>query len=178
LGKIFTILSDAGKKSLYDETGDISADEETRDWASHWRLLFKVITEEDVNDFFKTYKNSDEEKEDLKSIYVKHKGDMDSILEEMLSSSAVDDEERFKEIIKKLIDAGDVEKFRKFTHETKASKEQRRVKYEKEAKEAEELRKTLGFDEKCGKNDKSKPVATGKVTRSSSKKLKTSDDDE
>jgi DnaJ family protein C protein 9 len=200
LGKIYTILSDAGKKCLYDESGDVDGDN-VFDENLDWRVLFKKITEEDIHDFFKNYKDSNEEKEDLKRYYVKHKGDMDLIHQEMISSSFLEDEERFREIIKKAIDDGDVEKFRKFTHETKAKKEQRRAKYEKEAKEAEKLgfdgdiakaiannqesrKKTINtffdnLEEKYGKKDKIKNVYAGKVTKTrSTKRLKKSEDDE
>ena len=151
LGKIYTILSDTEKRNLYDETGVIDGEntfinDDERDRDKYWRVLFKKITEEDINDFFKTYKDSNDEKDDLKRLYVKHKGDMDLILEEMLSSSVIEDEERYREMIQQAIDNNEVENFRKFTNETKSKKDKRKIKYEKEAKEAEELKKQLGYE--------------------------------
>ena len=163
LGKIYTILSNDEKRRVYDETGVIDGE---NDFAMNddisWRVLFKKVTVEDIDDFFKTYKDSNNEKEDLKRAYNKHEGDMSLILEEMISSSVIKDEERFREILLKAIDNKEIEEFRKFTHETKSKKDKRKMKYEKEAKEAEELKKELGLG---GEDDIRKVIAQRQESR-------------
>lgn len=144
-------MSDSEKRRIYDETGVIDGDDafhvdNDRDWDSYWRQLFKKVTEEDIKEFFKGYKNSEEEKEDLKKVYLKHKGDMNLILEDMISSSVLEDEERFRDILRDAIKNNEIEDFKKFTSETKTKKDKRKLKYEKEAIEAEELKKELGYD--------------------------------
>jgi DnaJ homolog subfamily C member 9 len=163
IGKIYTILSNDEKRRIYDETSVIDGE---NDFAMNddmdWRVLFKKVTVEDIDDFFKAYKDSNDEKEDLKRAYIKHKGDLNLIMEEMLSSSAVEDEERFREILKKAIDNEEIEEFRNFTHETKNRKDKRKLKYEKEAKEAEDLKKELGIE---GENDIRKVIAQRQESR-------------
>ena len=44
------------------------------DWDAYWRAMFKKITPEDITNFFKDYKNSPQEREDLLKIYEKNKG--------------------------------------------------------------------------------------------------------
>ena len=144
LGKIYTILSDEEKRRLYDETGVIDGENDF-EVNYDWRVLFKRVTAEDINGFFQTYKDSPKEKEDLIRIYIKYEGDMNLIMQDMFSSSAIEDESRYIEILKNAIDNKEIEAFRKFTHESKSKKDKRRAKYEKEEREAEELKKEIGF---------------------------------
>jgi DnaJ family protein C protein 9 len=77
LGKIYTILSDADKKKLYDETGRVDDDDgdlASKDGQSYWRNLFKKVTKADVDKFFVEYRNSPEERADLLRLYTKHSG--------------------------------------------------------------------------------------------------------
>jgi DnaJ family protein C protein 9 len=154
LGKVYTILGDAEKKQLYDESGTIDGEDDEsifssniKDWEKYWRSLFKKISKEDINTFFKTYKNSAEERADLLKFYEKHKGDMDLILEEVFSEDVVEDEERFRKILTEAIEKAEVKSYAKFTNESKKKTNKRKANYEKEAKEAEEMRKELGIDD-------------------------------
>ena len=70
LGKIYSILSDESKKSLYDETGLIDGEDDLfrgdhQDWDDYFRTMFKKATKDDINKFFEGYKESKEEREDL-----------------------------------------------------------------------------------------------------------------
>lgn len=132
LSKVHSVLSDKGKRELYDESGEI--DEEVvvqeRDWDAYWRLLFKKITFEDIKEFEKTYKGSGEELSDLKAAYLDYEGAMDSILENMLCCT-MDDEDRFREMIEEFIEKEEVPKYKAFTDEAKSKKKKRRKKVSK-----------------------------------------------
>ena len=129
LSKVHSILSDQGKRDLYDESGEI--DEEIvvqeRDWDAYWRLLFKKITVEEIKEFERAYIGSEEERNDVKSAYVDYEGDMEKILENVLCCT-VDDEGRLREIIEELIKKKEVPKFKAFTHESESNKRTRKKK--------------------------------------------------
>ncbi|RNA07991.1 dnaJ -like protein [Brachionus plicatilis] len=152
LGKIYSILSDDEKKKIYDETGCVDGEDEffganVKNWEAHWRNMFKKVTTEDVDEFFEKYRTTDEEKNDLLKLYKKHEGNMDLILEEMFSQDSMEDEPRFKEIIREAIKNGHAEEYDNFTKESKKKASKRKAKFEKEAEEAEKIRKEMGVDE-------------------------------
>lgn len=152
LGKIYSILSDEEKKKLYDECGLIDGEEELfgksdMDWDAYWHTMFKKVTEEDIVNFFKEYKNSPQEREDLLNIYEKHKGNLTKIIEEMISEDSIVDEERFKKILGEAIEKKEIESFEAFVNEDKKKAAKRKAKYEKEAEEAEQLKKEKKLDD-------------------------------
>jgi len=81
---------------------------------------------------------------------------MDKIFESVMCSDVLADEERFREIINEALDAGQIESFRNFTHENKASKKRRRAKAEAERREAEAYAKELGIHDELFGNKKAK----------------------
>jgi len=77
LGRIYEILSDDKKRKIYDETGSIDDDDfvsTDRDWEEYWRLLFKKITAEEIDNYAKSFKGSELEVEDVKKAYLEHQG--------------------------------------------------------------------------------------------------------
>lgn len=80
-------MSDPDSKALYDECGEINDENDpvladpNRDWSEYWRILFAKVTVEDIKKFEKQYRESDEEKADLKKAYLDGEGDMDQILD-------------------------------------------------------------------------------------------------
>lgn len=82
---------------------------------------------QDILDFEKTYKGSDEEKQDVIKLYVQHEGDMDVITAFVLCYSQ-EDEPRICSIIQDAIDGGEVEAFPAFTQESRKKKNTRRKK--------------------------------------------------
>lgn len=90
------------------------------------KLCFQ-ITLQDIIDFEKQYKDSEEEKQDLKRLYLLHEGDMDRIMESALCSSH-EDEPRVRDILRQAVDAKDVPAYRAFTHEGAKKKATRRRK--------------------------------------------------
>jgi DnaJ homolog subfamily C member 9 len=86
---------------MYDDYGLIEGEDElfnssAKDWELYFRNLFKKVTTEDMDDFFRTYQNSNEERHDLIRIYEETKGDMDEIMDRMFSADSMADEPRFE----------------------------------------------------------------------------------
>lgn len=129
LSRVYTVLSDPDKRALYDESGEVDDDVvvQERDWDAYWRLLFQKITVEDIAEFEKNYKGSEEERNDIMSAYLDYQGDMDAILENVLCAS-IEDDERFREIIEELIAKEDLPTFPAFASEGKKKKKARRQK--------------------------------------------------
>ena len=83
LGAVYKILSDKNARGLYDETGEIDDEGDAdinKDWTEYWRILFKKVTLDDIKKFEEKYRDSEEEKNDLKAAYLEAEGDMDTII--------------------------------------------------------------------------------------------------
>jgi len=153
VGKIYAVLSDEEKRTVYDETGTVYGEDdmwstaaaEHGNWDEYFKCLFKKVSKSDVIDFFAKYRDSDEEREDLKAYYTKFCGDFDMILEHMFSEDAVNDMDRFRGMLETMCEAGEVKKFAKFTMETKCDTDQRKQLAKSEAKEAEQIAKEMGL---------------------------------
>lgn len=149
LGKVYAVLADKDQRGVYDEQGIVDEESDSlnqdRNWEEHWRRLFPKITLQDILDFEKQYKGSEEEVEDLKRLYLEHEGDMDLIMESALCCS-FEDEPRVKEILQKAVDAEEVPTYKAFTHESVKKKNNRKRKADKERKEAEQMQKEMGLN--------------------------------
>ncbi|KAM9379976.1 dnaJ homolog subfamily C member 9 [Phaethornis superciliosus] len=148
LGKAYAVLSDAEQRALYDEEGRVDEEGEAlrgeRDWQEYWRLLFKKITVKDIEDFEKSYKDSEEELADIKAAYMDFEGDMDRIMDSVLCVDYTD-EPRIRKIIEKAIDDGEVPSYKCFVKESKQKRTARKRRAEKEAREAEKTKEELGL---------------------------------
>ncbi|XP_037128565.1 dnaJ homolog subfamily C member 9 [Syngnathus acus] len=148
LGKLYAVLSDKEQRAVYDEQGVVDEEcdvlSKDRCWDDYWRLLFPKITVQDILDFEKQYKGSDEERNDLLQLYTQHQGDMDAILASVLCCSQ-DDEPRLEDIIRAAIKDGEVEEFPAFAQESVKKKRARRKRADRERKEAEEMQKEMGL---------------------------------
>lgn len=67
---------------------------------------------------------SADELEDLKKAYIDAEGDMDIIMDSVISSAA-EDEERFTQILRDLVRDGELPEFKAFTKESKQKKKAR-----------------------------------------------------
>ena len=76
------------------------------------------ITVKDIEDFEKSYKDSEEELADIKAAYMDFEGDMDRIMESVLCADYTD-EPRIRKIIAKAIDSGEVPSYKGFVKESK-----------------------------------------------------------
>lgn len=139
LGKVHSILSDDNKRTVYDETGEFDGDSDWVgngfNWMDYWRSLFRKITTEDIQNYERDYKGSEIEERDIKRAYMDSKGNMD-YLYEAVPFLNYENEDRIMEIVKRMIDRGEVEEYKSFTNEPKKKKERRKKKWEKEQAEA------------------------------------------
>jgi len=150
IGAIYALLSDASRRGLYDECGEVDDENdplrEDKDWEEYWRILFPKITQKDIEKFEKEYKGSADEKEDIKKAYLDGEGNMDHILDSVLLST-VEDEDRFRTIIDQLIKDKAVKKFKAYSSEDKNAKKARKRAADREAKEAEKAKAEMGLDD-------------------------------
>ncbi|ELR17899.1 DnaJ domain containing protein [Acanthamoeba castellanii str. Neff] len=158
LGRIYETLSVEEKRKFYDETGSIEHDDflsssEDKNWDEYWRLLFKKVTSDDIENYAKSFKGSELEASDVKQAYVDHEGNMERIIDTVVLSSW-DDEDRFRAIIDAAIKAGEVPTFDEYEASAKkkqnkkrttAAARRRKAQEEEEAKEAEELAQKMGL---------------------------------
>ncbi|XP_070379896.1 dnaJ homolog subfamily C member 9-like [Dermacentor albipictus] len=148
LSKAHLILGDSDKRAAYDDTGCVDEDDDLagdRDWTSYWRLLFPKISLDDVDKYLAKYRGSSEEVADLKDCYERFEGDFDAISEYLIGFE-IEDEDRYRNILNKLIEDGEVKAYPKFTKEAKKSRNARKKRYTKEAEEAKKMKMELGLD--------------------------------
>ncbi|KAF6778913.1 hypothetical protein AHF37_01744 [Paragonimus kellicotti] len=154
LSKVYSILSDAEKRCVYDETGVVDEDDAVAsrtydDWFNYWKMIFPHVTTKQIDDYCVQYKGSDQELNDLADIYERCKGDMDVILETLILSS-YSDEERIRKLIDGLIKEGRIQSYENYTMENpqkaarrakRALKEERLFKMEqrKKIKQSEQV---------------------------------------
>lgn len=76
-------MSDTEKRKIYDQTGSIDDHiniNEFKKAYDFFRTIYKKIEKEDIDNFEKKYRYSDEEKEDLINFYLDNKGDVSDLL--------------------------------------------------------------------------------------------------
>merc|ERR1712168_1650388 len=161
LGKIHKILS---MKELYDETGEICEEadlfgksDESQAWEDYWRTLYPKITLSQIKEFEAEYKYSDEETKDLKEAYIKHKGNLDKIMDSVMCAT-LDDEDRFVEILNQMILDQEIKPYKAFKNESKKKSDAR---HKKAADEAEEAIEHAKFLEKNNNSTKAKSKHSG-----------------
>nr|CAB3239115.1 dnaJ homolog subfamily C member 9-like [Phallusia mammillata] len=149
LSKASKLLLDKESREIYDREGTVDEggelnEENLKNWTQYWKTLFH-FTVDDLKKFEDSYKFSEEEVSDLKTIYVECEGDMDLIFEKQICCT-IEDEPRFREILLQAIKADEVPSFDKFVKESKAKRNRRKRKFEKEAQEVKESMNDLGID--------------------------------
>ena len=97
--------------------------------------------------------------------YTKAKGSMSRVYQQVMTSNPAEDDERFRNILNKAIDDGEVEAFEKYTTESQKSIDARIARDKEEHGEAEDYAKKLGVHDKLfgdakskGKNGSKKPA--------------------
>ncbi|XP_022900484.1 J domain-containing protein CG6693 [Onthophagus taurus] len=140
LGKIYSILQDDDRRKCYDDNGefDDEFDSDSSNWMDYWRAMFKPIKTEDIDAYKKEYIGSENELRDIKKSYVNSEGNMDFILESVMFADC-SSEPRIIEIVRKLVDDGEVEEYKQFFNEPKRKRDRRHKKWEDEKKEFEKL---------------------------------------
>ena len=104
------MLSEPTRRAFYDRTGSTSeslhhsAGGDDFDWMDFYRSQFhEVVSTDAIDKFAASYKNSDEEKDDILQAYVEGKGDMDHVYETVMLSDVAVDDERIRSIIDEAI---------------------------------------------------------------------------
>ena len=151
----YAILSSPARRARYDRTGETDTalasleDEDDFDWTYFYRAQFaEVVSAEKLAEFRASYKNSDQERDDLLASFETNEGDMDMVFEEVMLSNPLEDDSRFREIIDEAIESGNVEPYKAYVKEPKQKKKKRMAKAKREEQEARELAKELGIDDK------------------------------
>ncbi|XP_050433441.1 dnaJ homolog subfamily C member 9-like [Adelges cooleyi] len=160
ISQIHALLADTEKRKLYDDTGCIGDDidpnttEDDFPWDTYWRSIFRKITDDDIREFEKSFKGSDDEKRDLKKGYLAGKGDMSFIIN-MVPFSSVHEEDRLREILDKIIEEENLPKYEAYTNEPPAKKKRRLAKAKRQEVEFEEMQKELKKEQenKTGETD-------------------------
>ncbi|CAL9025844.1 unnamed protein product [Prunus brigantina] len=119
LQKVISILGDEEKRALYDQTGCIDDDDLAGDVVQnlreYFRVIYKKVTEADIEEFEANYRGSDSEKKDLIDLYSKYKGNMNRLFCSMLCSDPKLDSHRFKDILDEAIAAGELKSTKAYT---------------------------------------------------------------
>ncbi|DAA78694.1 TPA_exp: DnaJ domain protein [Trichophyton benhamiae CBS 112371] len=163
----YAILSDERRRRRYDTTGNTAESLDLEDddfsWTDFYREQFSVMIDGTLLDKFKQeYKGSDEERADLLRVYEECKGQMDGIYERVMASDVLEDDDRFRALIRDAIEAGEVADYPAFTEEPAETKRARRRAARKEAGEAMEMARELGVEEKLFGSGSSKKTKGGK----------------
>jgi len=146
---IIDVLTHPKKRKLYDANGYIDtstkASEESFDEAyQKWRVVFKKVTKQDIDEFEKKYKGSEMEKEDLINSFILCQGDMQGVMMSV-PLSTMEDIPRFCEIVEQgFLDGSLPKKMKKTFNKSKG-----KVNMEfssGEEREAEEAAKKLGLN--------------------------------
>jgi len=145
----YAVLSDPTRRKRYDTTGSTQesiSDSDDFNWSDFYREQFAdAVTSEAIEKISQDYKGSEEERDDILAAYTEHEGNMDKVYETVMLSNVLEDDERFRKIIDEAIENGDVEGYRRYTKESKASKEKRIRLAREEGDEAVQHAKDLGI---------------------------------
>ncbi|KAK9449969.1 uncharacterized protein V1518DRAFT_415189 [Limtongia smithiae] len=168
----YGILSDPEKRKLYDATGNLEntglfGDSDSKyGWKEFYDDMYqKAVTTEMIEADKKEYRDSGEERADILKFYTESKGNMNVVFENVVHSSVLEDEARFREIINAAIGEGTVKAYKAYAKESRATMSRRRKHAEREEHEAEELAKELGISAFRGDNTKSSEDELGALIR-------------
>jgi len=151
----YKILMDPEKKALYDETGEYDENDtekiEMNDTYEYFRTIYKRVTTNDIENYTKKYKNSEEEKMDLIDFYIDNDGDVELILEN-IPLSENKDIQRFIDFYEQIIKEGIIERtelYEKSKNNIKLLKDE-----SKEAdEEFEKLKQQIALNKEKRKNN-------------------------
>ena len=143
LQKVYGVLGDAEKRKVYDETGRVDdaelSGEKFNSLYEYYRGIYRKVTEEDIDDFFRTFRGGEEEAKDIVDAYVKFEGDMSKVFMWVMCSEEAIDAHRFADVVDAAVARGDaprVPRVRKVGEEdartTGAEKSARAAREEKE----------------------------------------------
>lgn len=119
LQQAYSILNSPDRRRIYDLTGDTEEDSTAFFEAyNYYREKFPKVKTEDIEEFGRMYKGSEEEKADLHQFYDDMEGDITHILEYIILSEEAD-VPRFVSIYEEMIRNGVVRRTKKFDRSKK-----------------------------------------------------------
>lgn len=117
-------------------------DFDQKDWYEVFRAMFKRVTTEEIDTFMKNYCGTKKQIEDVKAAYIKHKGNLNKIMQCVIGFDP-ENEQELHDIIWHLINKDEVEAYPKFVDEKESTRKKRLEKSKKEAKSAKKIAKDL-----------------------------------
>lgn len=119
LQKVYGVLGDAEKRRVYDETGRVDdADglgrEKFNDLYEYYRGIYRKVTEEDVDAFYRSYRGSEEETADVLAAHAKFEGDMRKVFMWVMCSDEAADSHRFADAVDAAVAAGRARRYPAF----------------------------------------------------------------
>jgi DnaJ family protein C protein 9 len=142
LSIVYATLSDPTKRSLYDNTGEIDAEDEGEDfknWYEYFRTLFPKLTVGKLEEFSAAYKGSEEERVDLIEAYKRFGGNMEKVMSVVILAEK-GEEERLCCTIDSIISFGDLEctsDYEKFKSKSKSAAGNNKKSKEKRVKKGD-----------------------------------------
>ena len=94
------------------------------------------------------YQHSEQERTDLIAAFERFQGDMDAVYEEIMCSSVLEDDGRFRQIIEGAIDKKEATAWKRYKKETVSQRQKRVKRAQKEETEAQEYAEELGVADK------------------------------
>ncbi|XP_044756621.1 J domain-containing protein CG6693-like [Coccinella septempunctata] len=138
LGKIHFILQNEQRRKIYDSGGEFDEGEDIEcNWMDYWRNIFKKISIKEIENYEKEYIGSDTEYKDIKQAYEMSKGNMTKMMD-FIPFGRPESEPRIIEIVKGMVDRGEVVEYDEFFNEPARKKRQRHMKYQREKDEITE----------------------------------------
>ena len=118
LQKVYGVLGDEEKRKVYDETGrtedaELSGDS-FKNLYEYYRGVYRVVTEDDVDAFFRTYRGSEEERADVVAAYAKFHGDMGKVFMWVMCSDEAKDAHRFADAVDAAVADGSAPLYKTF----------------------------------------------------------------
>ena len=118
LQKVYGVLGDEEKRKVYDETGrtedaELSGDS-FKNLYEYYRGLYRKVTEDDVDAFFRTYRGSEEERADVVAAYAKFHGDMGKVFMWVMCSDEAKDAHRFADAVDAAVADGSAPLYKTF----------------------------------------------------------------
>ncbi|KAJ3254117.1 hypothetical protein HK103_007505 [Boothiomyces macroporosus] len=126
LNLAYSCLIDPKRREVYDRTKEIDEKE--------YDFYFKKINENDIVEYEKIYRYSEQERNDVFLAYVKTKGNLLDMIDH-IPLSTYDDLGRYKDICQLAIDQGELSIYRQFPKINQKELKKRKAKLEKEKKQ-------------------------------------------
>ncbi|KAL3091098.1 hypothetical protein niasHT_027858 [Heterodera trifolii] len=145
IGRAYAILGEGEKRKAYDETGSLDDENEFyegKDWSAVWRGVFKKVTPEEIEAYLAKFRGSQEEIDEVKEAYQKHKGNMDKIMQSVVGAEHPD-EDRIREIVRHGIERGELRAYARFVNEPASARTRRAARAQREEVEAEQALEEL-----------------------------------